>query len=330
MKIGVLGLGRMGGNIACRLMDAGHECVVFDTSAEAVKRIADAGGEPADSLAAAVEALPKPRTLWLMLPAGDVTDDTIAELQPLLDAGDTLIDGGNANFKDDVRRAGMLAEHAIHYMDVGVSGGVWGRERGYCLMIGGEKDNVERLDPIFTTLAPGAGDIESTPGRGGTGLDARAEQGYLHCGPVGSGHFVKMVHNGIEYGMMAAYAEGFDILKNREAEFLPEGERFDLNLADIAEVWRRGSVISSWLLDLTSIALAESRDLDEFTGEVADSGEGRWTIDAAVEQAVPANVLSAALFARFRSRNTPNFGDKLQSAMRNQFGGHVESHHEDS
>ncbi len=327
MKIGVLGLGRMGGNIACRLMDAGHECVVFDTSAEAVSRIAEAGGEAAESLAGMIEALPKPRTLWLMLPAGEVTEDTVAELAPMLDAGDTVIDGGNANFKDDVRRARLLAEHDIRYMDVGVSGGVWGRERGYCLMIGGEKDNVERLDPIFATLAPGAGDIDNTPGRGET-LDPRAEQGYLHCGPVGSGHFVKMVHNGIEYGMMAAYAEGFDILKNRTADFLPEDEQFDLNLADIAEVWRRGSVISSWLLDLTSIALAEDQSLDEFTGEVSDSGEGRWTINAAVEQAVPANVLSAALFARFRSRNTPSFGDKLQSAMRNQFGGHVETHND--
>ncbi|MES1936150.1 phosphogluconate dehydrogenase (NAD(+)-dependent, decarboxylating) [Salinisphaera hydrothermalis] len=327
MKIGVLGLGRMGGNIACRLMDSGHECVVYDTSAEAVRRITEAGGQGADSLAAMVEALPKPRTLWLMLPAGEVTENAIAELAPMLDAGDTLIDGGNANFKDDVRRARTLAERDIRYMDVGVSGGVWGRERGFCLMIGGEQDNAERLDPIFATLAPGTGDIESTPGRSET-LDPRAEQGYLYCGPAGSGHFVKMVHNGIEYGMMAAYAEGFDILKNRTADFLPEDERFDLNLADIAEVWRRGSVISSWLLDLTSIALAEDQSLDEFTGEVSDSGEGRWTVNAAVEQAVPANVLSAALFARFRSRHTPSFGDKLQSAMRNQFGGHVETHND--
>lgn len=327
MKIGVLGLGRMGGNIACRLMDAGHECVIYDTNAEVVARIGEDGGEAVDSLGAVVNALPKPRTLWLMLPAGEITEDTVAELADLLDPGDTVIDGGNANFKDDVRRARLLAEHDIRYMDIGVSGGVWGRERGYCLMIGGEPDNVERLDPIFAALAPGAGDIDSTPGRG-EGLDPRAEQGYLHCGPVGSGHFVKMVHNGIEYGMMAAYAEGFDILKNRGLENLPEDERFDLNLADIAEVWRRGSVISSWLLDLSSIALAGDQNLSEFTGEVADSGEGRWTVDAAVEQTVPANVLSAALFARFRSRHTPNFGDKLQSAMRNEFGGHVESHNE--
>ncbi|MGN8159111.1 phosphogluconate dehydrogenase (NAD(+)-dependent, decarboxylating) [Salinisphaera sp. RV14] len=326
MKIGVLGLGRMGGNIACRLMDDGHECVVFDTHAQAVSRIADAGGEAAESLAGMIRALPQPRTLWLMLPAGEVTDNTVAELAPLLAPGDTLIDGGNANFKDDVRRARMLAERDIRYMDVGVSGGVWGRERGYCLMIGGDKDTVERHDPIFATLAPGPGDIDDTPGR--ETLEPRAAQGYLHCGPVGAGHFVKMVHNGIEYGMMAAYAEGFDILKNRAADFLPEDEQFDLNLADIAEVWRRGSVISSWLLDLTSIALAEDQSLAAFTGEVSDSGEGRWTINAAIEQAVPANVLSAALFARFRSRNTPSFGDKLQSAMRHQFGGHVETHNE--
>ncbi|WP_423821472.1 decarboxylating 6-phosphogluconate dehydrogenase [Salinisphaera sp. SPP-AMP-43] len=327
MKIGVLGLGRMGGNIACRLMDADHECVVFDTSSEAVDKIAGEGAEAAAGLAELVEALPQPRTLWLMLPAGEITENTITELAPLLASGDTVIDGGNANFHDDVRRAEMLSEQGIHYMDIGVSGGVWGRERGYCLMIGGDREQAERLDPVFATLAPGAGDINPTQGRSDE-LDPRAEQGYLYCGPAGSGHFVKMVHNGIEYGMMAAYAEGFDILKNRSAEFLPDNERFDLNLADIAEVWRRGSVISSWLLDLTSSALAEDQALDEFSGEVADSGEGRWTINAAVEQAVPANVLSAALFARFRSRNTPSFGDKLQSAMRNQFGGHVETHND--
>lgn len=325
MKIALLGLGRMGGNIAARLVAAGHECVVYDTNRDAVAQSARAGSQPTGSVSELVETLPTPRTLWLMLPAGEVTEHAIEELVPLLDEGDTVIDGGNANFKDDVRRARMLSEHGIRYMDVGVSGGVWGRERGYCLMIGGEKDNAERLDPIFAALAPGAGDIETTPGRAEP-LNPRAEQGYLYCGPAGSGHFVKMVHNGIEYGMMAAYAEGFDILQNRSGEFLPEGERYDLNLADIAEVWRRGSVISSWLLDLTSIALAEDGKLSQFTGEVSDSGEGRWTVDAAVEEAVPAYVLSSALFSRFRSRNTPSFGDKLQSAMRKQFGGHVEKH----
>lgn len=327
MRIGVLGLGRMGGNIARRLMDDGHECVVFDTSADAVKAVADEGADASQSVAELIDQLPTPRTLWLMLPAGQITEDTITQVTPLLSAGDTIIEGGNAFFKDDVRRARTLAEHDIHYIDAGVSGGVWGRERGYCLMIGGEREQVERLDPVFATLAPGSGDIDTTPGRG-EGFDPRAEQGYLHCGPVGSGHFVKMVHNGIEYGMMAAYAEGFDILKNRDQDDLPEAERYDLNLGDIAEVWRRGSVISSWLLDLTSSALAEDRDLEAFSGHVDDSGEGRWTINAAVEEAVPANILSAALYARFRSRQDHTFGDKLQSAMRNQFGGHVESHHE--
>lgn len=327
MRIGVLGLGRMGGNIARRLMDDGHECVVFDTNADAVAAVAAEGAAGSQSLQELVAQLPSPRTLWLMLPAGEITEDTITQVTPLLAAGDTIIEGGNAFFKDDVRRAKMLAEHDIHYIDAGVSGGVWGRERGYCLMIGGERELVERLDPIFATLAPGTGDIDTTPDRG-EGFDPRAEQGYLHCGPVGAGHFVKMVHNGIEYGMMGAYAEGFDILKNRSQDGLPEDERYDLNLGDIAEVWRRGSVISSWLLDLTSIALAEDRDLDGFSGHVDDSGEGRWTINAAVEEAVPANILSAALYARFRSRRDHTFGDKLQSAMRNQFGGHVESHHD--
>lgn len=327
MKIGILGLGRMGSNIARRLMDDGHECVVFDTNADATKAVAADGGVPSDSLQSLVDQLPAPRTLWLMLPAGDITEDTITQVAPLLDAGDTIIEGGNAFFKDDVRRAKTLADSGIHYIDAGVSGGVWGRERGYCLMIGGEREQVERLDPVFATLAPGPGKIDATPGRG-AGFDPRAEQGYLHCGPVGAGHFVKMVHNGIEYGMMAAYAEGFDILKNREKDDLPADERYDLNLADIAEVWRRGSVISSWLLDLTSISLAKDRELSGFSGHVDDSGEGRWTINAAVEEAVPANVLSAALYARFRSRQDHTFGDKLQSAMRNQFGGHVESHND--
>lgn len=324
MKIGVLGLGRMGGNIARRLMDNDHDCVVFDRNAEATNAVAGDGGEAADSAADLVARLDTPRAIWLMLPAGEITDKAIAELTPLLEAGDLLIDGGNTNFKDDVRRAQTLAEHGIQYMDVGVSGGVWGRERGYCLMIGGRDDDMTRLEPVFRTLAPHIGDIDRTPGR--DALDERAEQGYLHCGPVGSGHFVKMVHNGIEYGMMAAYAEGFDILRNRANEELPEDERYDLNMADIAEVWRRGSVISSWLLDLSSIALARDGELSDFSGYVSDSGEGRWTVDAAVEQAVPANVLASALFSRFRSRVDNGFGDRLLSAMRQEFGGHVESH----
>ncbi|ART64118.1 phosphogluconate dehydrogenase (NAD(+)-dependent, decarboxylating) [Kushneria marisflavi] len=325
MKLGIVGLGRMGGNITRRLMDAGHECVVFDTSDEARDALQKDGADSADSLKALVDKLPAPRNIWLMLPAGEITESTISKLSELLEPGDTLIEGGNAFFKDDVRRARELGEKDLHYVDVGVSGGVWGRERGYCLMIGGEKDIVERLDPILKTLAPGPGDIEKTPGREGERFDGRAEQGYLHCGPVGSGHFVKMVHNGIEYGMMQAYAEGFDILKNRNLETLPEGERYDLDLADISELWRRGSVISSWLLDLTSIALSEDHDLSQYSGHVNDSGEGRWTIEAAIEEAVPANVLTSALFTRFRSRSDNTYGEKLLSAMRQQFGGHKET-----
>ena len=324
MKIAIVGLGRMGGNIARRLMDAGHDCVVYDQDEAARAAVAADGGQAVDTLDALVAALEPPRHVWLMLPAGDVTQDTIDTLSAMLSAGDAIIDGGNANFKDDVRRAEQLAEQDIDYLDIGVSGGVWGRERGYCLMIGGPTAVVERLDPIFYTLAPQIGDIERTLGR--DGLDPRAEQGYIHCGPAGSGHFVKMVHNGIEYGLMAAYAEGFNLLKGRASEDLPDNERFDLNLADIAEVWRRGSVISSWLLDLSSIALARDAELSDFTGEVADSGEGRWTVDAAVEQAVPVNVLASALFSRFRSRVDDDYGDKLLSAMRREFGGHVESH----
>ncbi|WP_106478591.1 phosphogluconate dehydrogenase (NAD(+)-dependent, decarboxylating) [Phytohalomonas tamaricis] len=323
MKLGIIGLGRMGGNIARRLMDAGHECVVYDANPEAIETLKKDGAEASSSLDDLVAKLPRPRAIWLMLPAGDITENTIAELQGMLAADDTLIDGGNANFKDDVRRAEMLAEKSIHYIDVGVSGGVWGRERGYCLMIGGEKDVAERLDPIFATLAPGAGDISRTPLR--ETRDPRVEQGYLYCGPNGAGHFVKMVHNGIEYGMMQAYAEGFDILKNRNKPELPDNQRYDLELADIAELWRRGSVISSWLLDLTAIALAEDDSLAEYSGKVSDSGEGRWTIEAAIEEAVPADVLAASLFARFRSRSDNTYGEKLLSAMRKQFGGHVEA-----
>ena len=324
MKIAIVGLGRMGGNIARRLMDAGHDCVVYDQDEAARAAVAADGGHAVDTLEAMVAALERPRHVWLMLPAGEGTQDTIDTLSAMLSAGDAIIDGGNANFKDDVRRAEQLAADDIDYLDIGVSGGVWGRERGYCLMIGGPTGVVERLDPIFYALAPQIGDIDRTPGR--EALDPRAEQGYIHCGPVGAGHFVKMVHNGIEYGLMAAYAEGFNLLKGRASEDLPENERFDLNLADIAEVWRRGSVISSWLLDLSAIALARDAELSEFTGEVADSGEGRWTVDAAVEQAVPVNVLASALFSRFRSRVDDDYGDKLLSAMRREFGGHVESH----
>ncbi|MCM2132016.1 phosphogluconate dehydrogenase (NAD(+)-dependent, decarboxylating) [Larsenimonas rhizosphaerae] len=323
MKIGIIGLGRMGANIARRLMDADHECVVFDASAEAVSTLSDEGAQGVGSLDELIDALPAPRVIWLMLPAGDITEQTVETLRGKLGSDDTLIDGGNANFKDDVRRAEKLAEQGIHYVDVGVSGGVWGRERGYCLMIGGEQPVVEKLDPIFETLAPGKGDIDKTPSR--ATRDPRVEQGYMYCGPNGSGHFVKMVHNGIEYGMMQAFAEGFDILKNRNKEELPENMRYDIELADVAELWRRGSVISSWLLDLTSIALAEDNDLEGYSGKVNDSGEGRWTIEAAIEEAVPANVLSAALFTRFRSRSDNTYGEKLLSAMRKQFGGHVET-----
>ena len=326
MQIGVIGLGRMGGNIARRLMGAGHRCVVYSRSADTVASLAREGATAAASLDDVVAKLDMPRVLWLMLPAGKVTEDTVAALRPKLCADDILIDGGNSFYKDDIRRAADLQADGIHYVDIGTSGGVWGRERGYCMMIGGAKAAVDRIDPILAALAPGRGSITATPRREDRDdLDSRAEQGYLHCGLVGSGHFVKMIHNGIEYGLMQAYAEGFDILKNKASDSLPEAERYDLNLTDIAEVWRRGSVISSWLLDLTSIALAEDGALSNFSGNVADSGEGRWTLDAAIEEAVPVNVLAASLFARFRSRQDHTFGDKLLSAMRHQFGGHVET-----
>ena len=325
MQLGVIGLGRMGGNIARRLLAGSHQCVVYDRSEEATAALARDGATAASSLADLVGKLAAPRAIWLMLPAGKITEDTVAALHPLLAADDILIDGGNSFYKDDIRRAALLKADGIHYVDVGTSGGVWGKERGYCMMMGGNKTAIERIDPLLAALAPGRGAITATPKRDGRGdLDARAESGYLHCGPVGAGHFVKMIHNGIEYGLMQAYAEGFDILKNKSSSALPEAERYDLNLADIAEVWRRGSVISSWLLDLTSIALAEDGALSNFSGNVADSGEGRWTLDAAFEEAVPANVLAASLFARFRSREEHRFGDQLLSAMRHQFGGHVE------
>jgi 6-phosphogluconate dehydrogenase len=325
MQLGMVGLGRMGGNIVRRLTQKGHACVVYDRDVNAVSKLAGEGMTGSKDLADFVAKLDRPRTVWLMLPAGKITEDTVATLKPMLAAGDVLIDGGNSFYKDDIRRAADLKDGGIHYVDVGTSGGVWGLERGYCMMIGGPKEAVDRIDPILSSLAPGTGDAERTPKRDGrTDLDARAEQGYLHCGPVGSGHFVKMIHNGIEYGLMQAYAEGFDILANKNSEKLPDAERYDLNIADIAEVWRRGSVVASWLLDLTSIALAQDASLSAFSGEVADSGEGRWTLDAAIEEEVPVNVLSASLYARFRSRRDHTVADKLLSAMRNQFGGHVE------
>ena len=324
MQIGVIGLGRMGGNIVRRLTRAGHSCIVYDANPAPGAALAKEGAVAAASVPALVEALKDgPRAVWVMLPAGKITEQTIAELASLMKAGDVIIDGGNTNFKDDVRRARELKPKGIHYLDVGTSGGVWGLARGYCLMIGGDAEAVKRLDPIFSALAPGLGTIERTEGR--EKLAPRAEQGYIHAGRVGAGHFVKMIHNGIEYGMMQAFAEGFDIMKHRASERLPADERYDLNLADIAEVWRRGSVVTSWLLDLTSSALAKDGALEHFSGSVEDSGEGRWTIEAAIEEAVPADVLAASLFVRFRSRQDHTFAEKILSAMRLGFGGHVEA-----
>ncbi|WP_375393961.1 phosphogluconate dehydrogenase (NAD(+)-dependent, decarboxylating) [uncultured Sphingomonas sp.] len=323
MKIGLIGLGRMGGNIARRLMRGGHEVVAYDHDAAAAQKLATDGAVAADSLDDMRAKLDTPAIWWVMLPAGDPTEQTIATIATKAVAGEIIIDGGNTFYKDDIRRAKTLAEKGIKYVDVGTSGGVWGLERGFCMMIGGDDDTFATLDPMFETLAPGLGTIERTPGRDES-EDPRAEKGYIHAGPPGAGHFVKMVHNGIEYGLMQAYAEGFDILKGKVSDKLPEDERFDLNLTDIAEVWRRGSVISSWLLDLTAIGLAKDQMLEHFTGSVADSGEGQWTIDAAMEEKVPANVLTAALFARYRSRVEHTFGDKLLSSMRYGFGGHVE------
>jgi 6-phosphogluconate dehydrogenase len=318
----MVGLGRMGGNMARRLMRAGHEMVVWARSAESVRQLSGEGATGAGSLADLVKKLSRPRTVWLMIPAGGPTEDTVAALADLLEPDDILIDGGNSYFKDDVRRAKALRPKGIHYVDVGTSGGVWGIDRGYCLMVGGPDVAVKRLDPILVSLAPGIGDVPRTPGRekrGGT-----AELGYLHCGPAGTGHFVKMVHNGIEYGVMQAYAEGFDIMRSAASEGVPEDQRFEFDLADIAELWRRGSVVGSWLLDLTAIALAESPDLSRYSGFVQDSGEGRWTIQTAIEEAVPVDVLAASLFTRFRSRQEHTFAEKVLSAMRHQFGGHVE------
>jgi 6-phosphogluconate dehydrogenase len=324
MQIGIVGLGRMGGNIARRLMRAGHACAVFDASSTAREAVAQHGATPSGSLAALVGDLTdRPRTVWVMLPAGRITEETVQSLAGLLGEGDIIIDGGNSYYKDDIRRAEELARKGIRYVDVGTSGGVWGLERGYCMMIGGAKEAVDHLDPIFYALAPGIGEIPRTPGR--EDADPRAEHGYIHAGPAGAGHFVKMIHNGIEYGMMQAYAEGFDILRNKNSQALAEDQRFDLNLPDIAEVWRRGSVVSSWLLDLTASALAKDPGLQAFSGHVEDSGEGRWTIEAAIEEAVPADVLTSALYTRFRSRQDHTFAEKVLSAMRFGFGGHVET-----
>jgi len=312
----------MGANMARRLIRGGHELVVTDLSPDAVKGMATEGAIPSSSLDDFASKLGSPRIAWLMVPAGGPTESTAQTLAQKFKAGDILIDGGNSYFKDDIRRSKMFAEKGIHYVDVGTSGGVWGLERGYCMMIGGPKEVVQKLDPIFKTLAPGRGDIPRTPGR--EKLSGTAEDGYVYCGPSGSGHFVKMVHNGIEYGIMQAYAEGFDIFRNANKSELPKDEQYDLNLADIAEVWRRGSVVSSWLLDLTAMALTENPTLSEYSGYVQDSGEGRWTIEAAIAEAVPVDVLSAALFVRFRSREEHTFAEKMLSAMRQKFGGHVE------
>ena len=325
MRIGMIGLGRMGGNIARRLQRSGHQPVVFDRNPEAVAELELEGFEPADSLEEIKKKLGTEAVFWVMLPAGEPTEKTIQILRTIAEPGDVVIDGGNSFYKDDIRRAKLLADKGIHYIDVGTSGGVWGLERGYCMMIGGPKEAVDHLDPIFDALAPGIGTIPRTPNRmEHEGEDARAEKGYIHAGPAGAGHFVKMVHNGIEYGLMQAYAEGFDILKSKQSSKLPEDERYVLNHTDIAEVWRRGSVISSWLLDLTAAALAKDQMLSQFSGRVADSGEGRWTVEAAMEEAVPAVVLTAALFARYRSRVEHTFADQVLSAMRFGFGGHVE------
>jgi len=321
MQLGLIGLGRMGSNIVRRVVRAGHRCVVFDRDAEAVASSVTQGVTGADDLQGLVSKLEKPRAVWVMVPAGGPTEETVGQLGELLDAGDIVIDGGNSFYKDDIRRARQLQRKGVRYLDCGTSGGVWGLERGYCLMIGGEKEAVEHLDAIFAALAPGTGDIPRTPGRGKR--DPRVERGYLYCGPSGAGHFVKMVHNAVEYGLMEAYAEGFNILKCA-AERPLKDERYAFDLADIAEVWRRGSVIGSWLLDLAAKALAEDGALAGYSGVVEDSGEGRWAIDAAVEEAVPAEVLAAALFARFRSRQRSSFSDKLLSALRHEFGGHRE------
>ena len=320
MQLGMVGLGRMGANMVRRLMAGGHDCVVFDLSPDNVKALVSEGASGGTTLDEFVGKLQKPRAAWVMVPAGAPTEQTVLALAERMEAGDVIIDGGNSYYKDDVRRSKLLSKRGIHYLDVGTSGGVWGLKRGYCMMIGGTAESFHRLEPLFKTLAPGIGDIARTPGR----TESSAEHGYLYCGPSGAGHFVKMVHNGIEYGLMQAYAEGFDIFKNANSNELAEEYRYNLNLPDIAELWRRGSVVGSWLLDLTSMALAESPALSEYTGNVQDSGEGRWTIMAAIEEAVPADVLSASLYTRFRSRQEHTFAEKILSAMRKKFGGHIE------
>ena len=323
MQMGMVGLGKMGANMTRRLMKGGHQIVVSDLSADTVRALGKEGATESGSLEDLIKRMTPPRAVWIMVPAGGPTEQTVQKLAQYMQSGDAIIDGGNSYFKDDVRRAAQLKDKGIHYVDVGTSGGVWGIDRGYCMMIGGPKEAVQRLDPIFKTLAPGKGDISRTPGR--EKLGGTAEDGYIHCGPSGAGHFVKMVHNGIEYGIMQAYAEGFDIFKNATSKELPEEHRYDLNLPDIAEVWRRGSVVSSWLLDLTAMALTENPTLSEYEGYVQDSGEGRWTIQAAIEEAVPADVLTAALYVRFRSRQQHTFAEKMLSAMRQKFGGHIEA-----
>ncbi len=322
MQIGMVGLGRMGGNMARRLMRGGHQVVAFATDRAAIQQLASEGATGATTLEALADKLSKPRAVWVMVPAGAATEQVVMDLAKRMEPDDTIIDGGNSFYKDDVRRMKRLREQRIHYVDVGTSGGIWGIERGYCLMIGGEPEVVRRLDPIFRTLAPGRGNVPRTAGREKT--TGTAELGYLHCGPSGAGHFVKMVHNGIEYGLMQAYAEGFDILLNARSRDLPEDLRYELNIPDVAELWRRGSVVGSWLLDLTALALVENPTLSDYTGTVQDSGEGRWTIMAAVEEGVPADVLSASLYVRFRSRQGHTFAEKVLSAMRHKFGGHVE------
>jgi len=322
VQLGMIGLGRMGANMVRRLQRGGHSCVVYDRDAANVAALAKEGATGAASLDEFCSKLSAPRAAWVMVPAGTPTEETVTALAQRFSGGDIIIDGGNSYYKDDVRRAHMLRAKGVRYLDAGTSGGVWGLERGYCLMVGGERQAFEHLLPIWKTLAPGRGDIPSTPGRGP--MQGTAEEGYLYCGPNGAGHFVKMVHNGIEYGLMQAYAEGFDILRNAHAPSLPEDMRYELPIAEIAELWRRGSVVGSWLLDLTASALAEDPSLSSYTGFVEDSGEGRWTVQAALDEAVPAEVLSASLYARFRSRQEHTFAEKILSAMRKKFGGHVE------